>query len=135
MHLNIPLSSRGLKLPNSKPVCRVSALHFFVKSHQWLSDIKLIQISAFSSFLFQDQPLFHWWKANLGLRLSRNLRTPEDDDLHILSLCAQSMHDSQEFFKHFRLLFFYQLANEKGKNRLLLLSAHFSKRTGNSKKN
>jgi hypothetical protein len=31
MHLKIPLLSRGLKLSNSKPGCRVSALHFFVK--------------------------------------------------------------------------------------------------------
>ncbi len=31
MHLKIPLFSRGLKLSNSEPGCRVSALHFFVK--------------------------------------------------------------------------------------------------------
>ncbi len=31
MHSKIPLLSRGLKLSNSKPGCRVSALHFFVK--------------------------------------------------------------------------------------------------------
>jgi hypothetical protein len=31
MHLKIQLLSRGLKLSNSKPGCRVSALHFFVK--------------------------------------------------------------------------------------------------------
>jgi hypothetical protein len=31
MHLKIPLSSRGLKLSNSKPGYRVSALHFFLK--------------------------------------------------------------------------------------------------------
>ncbi len=31
VHLRIPLLSRGLKLSNSKPGCRVSALHFFVK--------------------------------------------------------------------------------------------------------
>jgi hypothetical protein len=31
MHLKIPLLSQGLKLSNSKPGCRVSALHFFVK--------------------------------------------------------------------------------------------------------
>ncbi len=30
-HLKIPLLSKGLKLPNSKPDCRVSALHLFVK--------------------------------------------------------------------------------------------------------
>jgi hypothetical protein len=31
MHLKTPLFSRGLILSNSKPGCRVSALHFFVK--------------------------------------------------------------------------------------------------------
>ncbi len=31
MHLKIPLSSRGLRLSNSKPGCRVSALCLFVK--------------------------------------------------------------------------------------------------------
>jgi hypothetical protein len=31
MYLKMPLLSRGLKLPNSKPGCRVSALHFFMK--------------------------------------------------------------------------------------------------------
>jgi hypothetical protein len=31
MHLKIPLLSRGLKLSNPKPGCRVSALHFSVK--------------------------------------------------------------------------------------------------------
>ncbi len=30
MHLKIQLSSRGLKLSNSKPGCRVSSFHFFV---------------------------------------------------------------------------------------------------------
>jgi hypothetical protein len=31
IHLKIPLLSRDLNLKNSKPGCRVSALHFFVK--------------------------------------------------------------------------------------------------------
>jgi hypothetical protein len=31
MHLKIPLLGLGLKLSNSKPGCRVSALHCFVK--------------------------------------------------------------------------------------------------------
>jgi hypothetical protein len=31
IHLKIPLWSRALKLTNSKPICTVSALHFFVK--------------------------------------------------------------------------------------------------------
>jgi hypothetical protein len=32
------ISSRSLKLSNFKTGCRVSALHFFVKHHQGLSD-------------------------------------------------------------------------------------------------
>ncbi len=47
--------------------------------HQQLSDLELIQISAFLSFLFLDQPLFHCWKASRGLKLSRNSFTPEND--------------------------------------------------------
>jgi hypothetical protein len=31
MHLKIPLLSRDLKVSNSEPGCRVSALRFFVK--------------------------------------------------------------------------------------------------------
>ncbi len=62
MHLKIPLLSRGLKLSNSKPGCRVSALHFFVKL------------------------CFTAGKRIGGLKLSRNLRTPESDHLHIYSL-------------------------------------------------
>ncbi len=31
VHLKTPLSSRGLKLSNSKPGCRISALHFCAK--------------------------------------------------------------------------------------------------------
>jgi hypothetical protein len=31
MRLKIPFSNRAFILPNSKPGCRVSALHFFVK--------------------------------------------------------------------------------------------------------
>jgi hypothetical protein len=68
------LLSQGLKLSNSKPGCRVSALLFFVKYvppmafwHQAESDKCLF------SFLFQDSHLFHFWKANRGLKLSRKL--------------------------------------------------------------
>ncbi len=54
--------------------------------HQRLSDIELIQISAFSSFLFHDEPLFYCSKANRGLKLSRYSRTPENDHVYIYSL-------------------------------------------------
>jgi hypothetical protein len=43
-------------------------------------------MSAFFSFLSQDQPLFHGLKANWGLKLSRISRTPENDRLYIYSL-------------------------------------------------
>ncbi len=56
------------------------------RSHQWLSDVNLIQMIAFIRFLSQDQPLFHCWKANRGLKLSRDLQTPENDHLHIYGL-------------------------------------------------
>jgi hypothetical protein len=48
--------------------------------------MELIQISDFSSFLFQNYPLFPLWKANQGLKLSRNFWTPENDHLHIYRL-------------------------------------------------
>ncbi len=67
--------------------------------HQWLSGIELIQISAFFSFLSEDQPLFHCWKANRGLKLSRNSGAPENDHLHIYSLWF-AVHD-QDLFLHF----------------------------------
>jgi hypothetical protein len=37
MHLKIPLLSRGLKVSNSKPGCKLSALDLFVKSIQPLA--------------------------------------------------------------------------------------------------
>ncbi len=43
-------------------------------------------MSAFFSFLFQDQPLFHSWKANRNLELSLNLCTPETDHFHVYSI-------------------------------------------------
>ncbi len=55
--------------------------------HQWLSDIELIQISAFFSLLFLDKTQFHCCKANRGLQLLRSsARTPEKDHFHIYSL-------------------------------------------------
>jgi hypothetical protein len=38
------------------------------------------------SFLFQNLPLFHCWKADRGLKLSRHLQTAENNHLHIYSL-------------------------------------------------
>jgi hypothetical protein len=56
------------------------------KCHQWLPDTELIQINAIFSFLSQDQRLFPCSKANRGLELSCNSRTPENDHIHIYSL-------------------------------------------------
>jgi hypothetical protein len=59
------------------------------KYHQWLSDIKLNQISAFCSFFLHDQPLFHFCKANWILKLSRKLWTQQEiDHIHIYSICS-----------------------------------------------
>jgi hypothetical protein len=79
MHLKITLSSRGLKLSNTKPRFRVAVLHFFREvetSNGFLtSNSILIQINVFFSFLFQDEPQFYIeinWKAlesELGLEI------------------------------------------------------------------
>ncbi len=92
MHLKIPPSSQGLKLSNSKPEYRVSALHFFVKLLPPMASCHRAQWDeCFFSFLFLDQPLFHCWKANQGLNLLGNLRTLEYDRLHIYRLWYQKV--------------------------------------------
>lgn len=52
--------------------------------HEWLPNIEPIQMSTLCSFLFMDHAMFHCWKENLGLILSRNSRT-ENDHFHIFS--------------------------------------------------
>ncbi len=54
--------------------------------HQWLADIELIQISTFFGFLFQDEPVFHGWKAKRGWDLTLNSRTPKIVYCRIYSL-------------------------------------------------
>jgi hypothetical protein len=72
MLLKIPLSSRDIKMSNSKPV-------------MWLTQIspgmKLIQMSDFSAShsLFVDLLLFYCWRGNRDYELSRNSWTPEKD--------------------------------------------------------
>ncbi len=90
MHLKIQPLSQGLKFSNSKPGCRVSAIHFFVKYryHQWLSGIELIHMSICFQLIIPGSTPVSLRKANRGLRLSRNFRTPErDHHHHIYSLC------------------------------------------------
>ncbi len=41
----------------------------------------------FIRFLFQDLHLFHSWKANRGMKLSRNLRTRGNNHLQFCGLC------------------------------------------------
>jgi hypothetical protein len=53
--------------------------------HQRLSDIKLNQISAFSASYSRINLVI---LLDRGLKLSRNFRTPENDRLHIYSLCV-----------------------------------------------
>jgi hypothetical protein len=52
--------------------------------HQQIPGIKLIQIGAISIRLCQHEPMFHCWKDMRGLKL------PENDGLHIYSLCCKS---------------------------------------------
>jgi hypothetical protein len=54
--------------------------------HHWLSDIDSIPVSAVFSFLFQDEPQLHCWKAIWGLELSCNFWTPRNDHVYIYSL-------------------------------------------------
>ncbi len=64
MHLKILLLSRGLKLSNIYAGCGVSAFHFSVEQiPQQLSDIELIQISAFFCLQLPGITVFHGWKA------------------------------------------------------------------------
>ncbi len=51
--------------------------------HQTHSGECFFQLSIRGLTLF-----FHCWKSNRGLRLSGNIRTPENDHLHIYSLWA-----------------------------------------------
>ncbi len=59
------------------------------RCHQWLADIELIQISPFFVFSFQDEPVFHCWKAKRGWDLTINLRTPKINYCRIYSLWVQ----------------------------------------------
>jgi hypothetical protein len=68
MQLKILLLSHGFKLSNSKPGCTVSAIHYLWKRSV---SIKRFWHTAHSdqcsfSFSFQDEHLFHCWKANPG---------------------------------------------------------------------
>ncbi len=89
VHSKIPLLSRGLKLSNSKPGCRVSALPFFCKiesTNGFLtsSSIKYVLFSA-SYFI---NPCFTAGKE-LSVENVFNSQTPDNDHLHICSLWLQ----------------------------------------------
>jgi hypothetical protein len=85
MRLKIQLFSRGLlELSNSKPrYAEVSVSQIFTTLKnifkQGLPQTELIHISAFYSFEFQYQTLFHCCEANRTLKLSRNSRTAENN--------------------------------------------------------
>ncbi len=55
---------------------------------------------CFFSFLIQDPPLFHCWEADRGSRLSRNSCTPENNHLHIYSLCHSAPSPRNYFVSH-----------------------------------
>jgi hypothetical protein len=57
--------------------------------HQRLPEIEPNQMNATFSFLFQDKRLFQGWKADRGLKLLPNSRTPENVYLHICSLWCE----------------------------------------------
>ncbi len=60
-------------------------LFFWKRCHQWLSDIELIQLIAVPASSSKIKPLVTAGKRIVGLKLSRNARTPENDPLHIYS--------------------------------------------------
>ncbi len=95
MHFEIPILSRGLKLSNSKPRCRVSALHIFVK---YIPPMALWHWACWDKcffIFFLHQPPYHCWKSNRGLKLSRNLRTPETNHLHISIVYSDNSYDKE----------------------------------------
>jgi hypothetical protein len=58
--------------------------------HQWLYDIKPIEMRAFFSLLSQYEPCFNAGKRIGGFELSLNRRTPENDHLQNYSLCGST---------------------------------------------
>ncbi len=54
--------------------------------HQGFSTSSSFRWVLFSASYSKITPLFHCWKANLGLKSSRKFRTPEIEYFHILSL-------------------------------------------------
>jgi hypothetical protein len=62
------------------------------RNQRCLSDIKLIPISAFFSFLFQNWPLFHCSKANRGLEIFTQLTdTGKRPSSHLQSMLKGSL--------------------------------------------
>ncbi len=55
-------------------------------------------------FLFQDWTLFHCWKENRNLKLSRKLRTPENERLHGYS----------PWIRYVTLIFNWSIDNTRG---------------------
>jgi hypothetical protein len=105
IHSKILLSSRGLKLSNSKRDSRVSAFHFLMRYmppmaswHRAHSDHSCFSV------LSLDQPAFHSWKASRGLKLSLNLQTPDYNHLHIYGLCSEVTNKYIEPFLLLHLL-------------------------------
>ncbi len=76
IHLKIPLWSWGWKISNSN---LNSSLILCISNRKdttnGFSDSSSITWVLFFSFFFQDEPLFHCWILNRGLKVLRNLRT------------------------------------------------------------
>ncbi len=72
--------------------------------YQCLPDIKLIRIRAFFGSLFQDYPLFHWQRANRGLRLSLNSRPIGNSSVFGCGSCWKRSFRIQVRFKVHRFV-------------------------------
>ncbi len=111
MHLKIPLQNRDLELSNSKLGCRVSALHFFVRSDSTngfltLTSFREVRFVAFFIY-FRFNPCFNAGKQIGVFKLPRSSQTLENDLLDIHSLLwrhGDSMLISQLLFLISKLL-------------------------------
>jgi hypothetical protein len=90
MHLKMPVLSRGLKLSNSKPGCRVSALHFLGEidtTNDFLTSSS-IRWAFFSASYFRINPCFTAEKR-IGVWIVTHLAdTGKLSSSNIYSLCT-----------------------------------------------
>jgi hypothetical protein len=115
--------------------------------HQWLADVELIQISTFCGFLFQDEPVFHCWKAKRGWDLTLNSLTRKIDYRRIYSLwlrfCVCYRAFVEGLLDSLGLLDYGQkdgiIRSSSGRDssiwtRLMIIVAYFSSQSGHGRK-